>query len=394
MTTRPLTPPPASFHEFDRISMEIGRHSLAVLVLSVASVVLMKQLQTWKDMSRISDEPVVLATGGAGFIGSHIVVELLNNGFSVVVIDNLVNALKGNDGGPKPESLRRVEKITNKTVTFYNVDLLDIDALKSVFLKHNIVCVIHFAALKAVGESCEIPLTYYKNNVMGSINLLEVMKEFNVKKLLFSSSATVYGLPQKLPLTEDHPTGQGCTNPYGKTKYFIEEILQDLCASDKTWSVVALRYFNPIGAHKSGLIGEDPNGIPSNLMPYIAQVATGKRAELKVYGNDYDTLDGTGVRDYIHIVDLAEGHISGMKKVMDKAFSGWRVYNLGTGTGYSVLQIVHEFESASGKKVPYSIVERRPGDVASSYADPTRAKKELQWTAKRTLSDMCKFTKV
>lgn len=372
--------------------MEIGRQSIAVLLLSVASVVLVRQLQTWKDMSRISDDPVVLATGGAGFIGSHIVVELLNNGFNVVVIDNFVNALKGQDGGLKPESLRRVEKITNKTITFYDVDLLDVAALRTVFSKHNIICVIHLAALKAVGESCEIPLTYYKNNVGGSINLLEVMKEFNVKKLLFSSSATVYGLPQKLPLTEDHPIGQGCTNPYGKTKYFIEEILQDLCASDKTWSVVALRYFNPIGAHSSGLIGEDPNGIPNNLMPFIAQVATGKRSELKVYGNDYDTVDGTGVRDYIHIVDLAEGHISGMKKVMDEQFNGWRVYNLGTGAGFSVLDLVNEFQKASGKKIPYQIVERRPGDIASSFADPSRAKKELGWTAKRNLSDMCKDT--
>lgn len=343
-------------------------------------------------MSRISDDPVVLVTGGAGFIGSHVIVELLSNGFNVVVIDNLVNALKGQDGGEKPESIRRVEKITNKTVTFYDVDLLNVSALKGVFQKHNIVCVIHLAALKAVGESCEIPLTYYKNNVGGSINLLEVMKEFNVKKLLFSSSSTVYGLAQKLPLTEDHPTGQGCTNPYGKTKYFIEEILQDLSASDKTWSIISLRYFNPIGAHKSGLIGEDPNGIPNNLMPFIAQVATGKRSELKVFGNDYDTPDGTGVRDYIHVVDLAEGHISGMRKLMDKNFGGWRVYNLGTGAGFSVLQLVNEFKIASGKNVPYTIVERRPGDVASSYADPSRAKAELGWVAKRTLTDMCQDT--
>ena len=343
-------------------------------------------------MSLLSSEPVVLATGGAGFIGSHIVVELLNNGFHVVVIDNLINALKGQDGGSKPESLRRVEKITNKAVTFYDIDLLDKEALKTVFRKHNIVCVIHLAALKAVGESCEVPLTYYKNNVGGSINLLEVMKEFNVKKLLFSSSATVYGIPQNLPLTEDHPTGQGCTNPYGKTKFFVEEILQDLCASDKTWSVVALRYFNPIGAHESGLIGEDPNGIPNNLMPFVAQVATGKRTELKVFGNDYDTVDGTGVRDYIHIVDLAEGHVSGLRKVMDSTFSGWRVYNLGTGAGFSVLQLVNAFQAASGKTIPFKIVERRPGDIASSYADSTRAKKELNWTAKRSLSNMCEDT--
>ncbi|XP_066999419.1 UDP-glucose 4-epimerase isoform X2 [Anabrus simplex] len=330
--------------------------------------------------------PTVLVTGGAGFVGSHTVVELLNNGYEVVVVDNLVNVYKGD--GTLPVSLKRVEEITHKKVLFYNVDLLNPVLLEEVFRMHKIDCVMHFAALKAVGESVQIPLTYYKNNVTGSIILLEVMKKCNVKKLVYSSSATVYGTPQSLPLTEEHPTGQGCTNPYGKSKYFVEEMIKDLVFSDESWSAISLRYFNPVGAHESGRIGEAPSGIPNNLMPYIAQVAVGTREKLKIFGNDYDTPDGTGVRDYIHIYDLAVGHIDALKKLLEPSFSRWKVYNLGTGTGYSVLDVIKAFEEASGKKIAYEIAPRRPGDIASSYADAQLAKKELNWVARKTLLDM------
>ncbi|XP_049789882.1 UDP-glucose 4-epimerase isoform X1 [Schistocerca nitens] len=332
----------------------------------------------------------ILVTGGAGYVGSHTVIELLNSGYEVVVVDNLVNACQGKDG--QPEALKRVEKITGKKVTFYNVDLLKLDELDKVFSAHPVSLVMHFAALKAVGESVSLPLAYYKNNVSGSIILLEVMKSHGVKKLVYSSSATVYGTPQSLPLTEDHPTGQGCTNPYGKSKYFVEEILKDLVISDKEWSVVSLRYFNPVGAHKSGHIGEDPSGIPNNLMPYISQVAVGRRPSLSVYGSDYETPDGTGVRDYIHIEDLALGHIAAAKLLLSSLSGQFKVYNLGTGRGNSVLEVIKAFEEASGRKIPYTICPRRPGDIAASYADASLANKELGWTASKTLHDMCADT--
>ncbi|GFG30627.1 hypothetical protein Cfor_10527 [Coptotermes formosanus] len=323
----------------------------------------------------------VLVTGGAGYVGSHSVVELLNQGFKVVVVDNLVNA--------SSECLKRVEEITGKEVICILVDLCDKHGLDKVFTDHKIDCVIHFAALKAVGESVSVPLTYYRNNVGGTLTLLEVMKAHNVKKIVYSSSATVYGTPQTLPLTEDHPTGSGCTSPYGKSKYFVEQILMDLVKSDETWSAISLRYFNPVGAHESGKIGEDPKGIPNNIMPYIAQVAVGRRKDLKVFGNDYNTPDGTGVRDYVHIQDLATGHIAATNMILSPNFCGWKVYNLGTGSGLSVLQLVKAFEEASGQKVPCEIVGRRAGDIDASYADVSLAKKELQWQATKGVLDMC-----
>ncbi|KAJ9589666.1 hypothetical protein L9F63_017110, partial [Diploptera punctata] len=325
---------------------------------------------------------VILVTGGAGYVGSHSVVQLLLQGYQVVVVDNLVNSSK--------ECLKRVEEISGKEVTSYIVDLCNREQLDEVFRKHNFDCVLHFAALKAVGESVAIPLTYYRNNIGGTVTLLEVMKDHGVKKIVYSSSATVYGTPQKLPLTEEHPTGIGCTNPYGRSKYFVEEILKDLIASDKSWAAISLRYFNPVGAHESGRIGEDPKGIPNNIMPYIAQVAIGRRKDLKIFGNDYNTPDGTGVRDYVHIHDLAVGHIAATEKILEPNFSGFKVYNLGTGSGFSVLQLVKAFEEASGQKVPYEIVGRRPGDIDASYADASLAKKELNWEAKKNVVDMCK----
>nr|CAD7431867.1 unnamed protein product [Timema monikensis] len=294
-----------------------------------------------------------------------------------------------NESSSDTECLRRVQEITGKKLKFHQVDILKKEELDTIFETYDIDCVMHFAALKAVGESVQLPLLYYKNNVSGSINLFEVMNKHNVKKLLYSSSATVYGTPQKLPLTENHPTGLGCTNPYGKSKYFVEEILKDLVTSDKSWSVISLRYFNPVGAHESGLIGEDPQGVPNNLMPYIAQVAVGRRPDLKVYGNDYDTPDGTGVRDYIHIQDLAVGHLDAAKKLLSPSFSGFKAYNLGTGSGLSVLQLVKAFEEASGRKIPYEIVGRREGDIAYCYSDASLAKRELGWEAKKGLKEMC-----
>ncbi|XP_076174600.1 UDP-galactose 4'-epimerase [Ptiloglossa arizonensis] len=329
----------------------------------------------------------VLVTGGAGYIGSHTVLELLEADFKVVVIDNCSNAYKG-DNDNKPECLLRVEKLINKKITFVCCDVTVIDELRDVFKKYTFNCVIHFAALKAVGESCEKPLEYYKTNVGGTLNLLKVMTEYKVKHLIYSSSATVYGTPEKLPLVEDMNTGN-CTNPYGKTKYMVEEILKDLCASDKSWSIISLRYFNPVGAHPSGQIGEDPNGIPNNLMPYIAQVSVGKREMLYVYGNDYDTPDGTGIRDYIHIIDLAVGHVKAMIYQKTRNPTGFKAINLGTGKGYSVLEVIHAFEKASGRKIPYKIVERRPGDIATSYADANIANKELGWQATKNIDDMC-----
>lgn len=319
----------------------------------------------------------VLVTGGAGYIGSHTCVELLGAGYEVIVVDNLSNSSE--------KSIERVKKITGKDLKFYKVDLLDRAALEEIFSKNNIDSVIHFAGLKAVGESVSIPLRYYENNISGTVILLEVMQKFNVKTLVFSSSATVYGDPAKLPITEDFPNK--ATNPYGRTKLMIEEILRDLYTSDNSWDIAILRYFNPVGAHSSGLIGENPNGIPNNLMPYITQVAVGKREQLSVFGNDYPTHDGTGVRDYIHVVDLSIGHLKALEKLKTKP--GVVTYNLGTGNGYSVLDIVKAFSKASGKNIPYKIVERRPGDIAACYADPSKAKEEMNWQAEKGIDEMC-----
>lgn len=320
----------------------------------------------------------ILVTGGAGFIGSHTCVELLNAGYDVVVVDNLCNSSE--------KSLQRVEKITGKKVTFYKADILDKEALDKIFDEEKIEAVIHFAGLKAVGESVQKPLEYYQNNISGTLILTDVMRNHGVKNIIFSSSATVYGNPQFIPITEECPKGT-CTNPYGWTKSMLEQILTDIQYADKEWNVILLRYFNPIGAHKSGLMGENPNGIPNNLMPYITQVAVGKLKELGVFGNDYDTPDGTGVRDYIHVVDLAIGHVKALKKIEEKA--GLCVYNLGTGVGYSVLDIVKNFEEATGVKIPYKIKERRAGDIATCYADATKAKEELGWVAERGIKEMC-----
>ncbi len=319
----------------------------------------------------------ILLTGGAGYIGSHTAVELIEAGYDVVIADNYSNS--------KEDVIDRIEKIVNKKVTAYDVDFTDYKAVDKLFEKEDIDAVIHFAGLKAVGESCSIPLKYYENNIGSTLTLLDVMKKHDVNNIVFSSSATVYGVPKEVPLREDMPTS--CTNPYGWTKYMIEQILKDVAMATPKMSVVILRYFNPIGAHSSGLIGEDPNGIPNNLMPYITQVATGKLPELSVYGNDYNTKDGTGVRDYIHVVDLAKGHL----KAIEYSFKnrGVEVFNLGTGKGYSVLEIVEAFEKANMVKVPYTIVERRPGDVAECYADPSKAEAVLGWRAEKTLEQMC-----
>ena len=319
----------------------------------------------------------ILATGGAGYIGSHTCLELLQAGYEVVVVDNLSNS--------KQESLNRVEKITGRSLSFCRVDLLDKPALAEVFRKHSFDVVIHFAGLKAVGESTQIPLRYYHNNITGTLILCEVMQEFGVRKIVFSSSATVYGNPEKVPITEDFPLSP--TNPYGRTKLVIEEILRDLYVADPDWQIALLRYFNPVGAHESGQIGEDPNGIPNNLFPYIAQVAVGKLKELRVFGNDYPTPDGTGVRDYIHIVDLSRGHLKALEKLRNKP--GLVTLNLGTGRGYSVLEAIAAFTKACGKPIPYRIVARRPGDVASCYADPSLARRELDWEATKGLMEMC-----
>ncbi len=322
----------------------------------------------------------VLVTGGAGYIGSHTCVEMLNAGYDVIVVDNLDNS--------SDESLKRVEKITGKTVKFYKADVRDKKALSKIFKKNNIEAVIHFAGLKAVGESVREPVMYYDNNLINTLSLVEVMNEFNVKKIVFSSSATVYGVAKEMPLKEGMPTG--AINPYGRTKLFIEHILSDLYVSDNEWSVVLLRYFNPIGAHKSGTIGEDPKGIPNNLMPYISQVAVGKLEKLHVFGNDYNTVDGTGVRDYIHVVDLAKGHV----KAVDYALKnkGCEAINLGTGNGTSVLELRDAFVKASGVDVPYVIDPRRPGDPDEVYADANKAKELLGWTAELGIEEMCEDT--
>lgn len=319
----------------------------------------------------------ILVTGGAGYIGSHTCVELLNHDYEVVVLDNFSNSSK--------ESLNRVETITGKSVQLYEGDIADADMLKKIFSTEAIDAVIHFAGLKAVGESVEKPLEYYTNNISGTLVMLDVMRKFNVKNIVFSSSATVYGVPETVPIREDFPLS--ATNPYGRTKLMLEEIFRDLYVSDSEWNIVLLRYFNPIGAHESGTIGEDPNGIPNNLLPYITKVSVGELPMLNVFGDDYDTPDGTCIRDYIHVVDLAKGHVLALKKITEQV--GIREYNLGTGTGYSVLDVIKNFEIASGAKVPYQIAPRRAGDVAMCYADATRAKEELGFVAEFDIKRMC-----
>ncbi len=320
----------------------------------------------------------ILVTGGAGYIGSHTCVELLNAGYEIVVVDNLCNS--------SAKSLEVVEEITHKKVKFYETDLLDRAGLEEIFQKESIDAVIHFAGLKAVGESVQKPLEYYSNNLTGSLTLCDVMRKYGVKNIIFSSSATVYGNPAFIPITEECPKGE-ITNPYGQTKGMLEQILTDIHVSDPEWNVVLLRYFNPIGAHPSGKMGEDPKGIPNNLVPYIAQVAVGKLDKLRVFGNDYDTPDGTGVRDYIHVVDLAIGHVKAIEKLKDK--EGVSIYNLGTGRGYSVLEVLHAYEKACGKTLPYEIKPRRAGDIATCYADPAKARQELGWSAERGIEQMC-----
>ncbi|MFE0565567.1 UDP-glucose 4-epimerase GalE [Priestia megaterium] len=320
----------------------------------------------------------ILVTGGAGYIGSHTCVELLNAGHEIVIVDNFSNS--------KPESLKRITELTKKEYKFYEVDLLDKKALETVFCENQIDAVIHFAGFKAVGESVEIPLHYYYNNITGTLILCEVMKKYDVKKMVFSSSATVYGFPKHVPITEDFPLA--ATNPYGRTKLMIEEILKDLHYSDNNWSIALLRYFNPIGAHESGRMGEDPNGIPNNLMPYINQVAIGKLDKLNVFGSDYDTHDGTGVRDYIHVIDLAKGHLKALEKIIST--TGIDAFNLGTGVGYSVLDVIKNFEHVTSQKIAYSFTHRRSGDIDKCYADTTKSMKELGWKATKNLEDMCR----
>lgn len=319
----------------------------------------------------------VLVTGGAGYIGSHTSVELLENGYEVIIVDNLCNSDK--------IVLDKIKEITNKTPKFYEIDITDKDKLEVVFKENKIDSVIHFAALKAVGESVQKPLEYYSNNLINTLVLLELMKKYDVKKFVFSSSATVYGNPKTCPILEDFPLS--VTNPYGRTKLMVEDILRDICYSDKSMDVAILRYFNPIGAHKSGKIGEEPSGIPNNIMPYITKVAVGKLPNVNVFGNDYDTLDGTGVRDYIHVVDLANGHVKALEKLNQNP--GLITYNLGTGNGYSVLQLIEAVKKASGRDIPYKFTERREGDIATCYADPSKAKSELGWEAKYELDEMC-----
>ena len=322
----------------------------------------------------------VLVTGGAGYIGSHTCVELLSSGYEVIIVDNLNNS--------REESIKRIEEITGNEVSFYKVDLLDRSGLERVFQQTTVDAVIHFAGLKAVGESVDKPLAYYKNNVNGSLVLFEVMAVHGVKNLVFSSSATVYGDPASLPITEEFPLQ--ASNPYGWCKIMIEQILRDLYSADPSLNIALLRYFNPVGAHPSGRIGEDPKDIPNNLVPYVSQVAVGKLEELQVFGNDYPTIDGTGVRDYIHVMDLAAGHIKALEKLASNP--GLVTYNLGTGRGYSVLEMVKAFEKASGKKIPYKIVARRAGDIASCYADPSKAEREMSWKATRGIDEMCEDT--
>lgn len=320
----------------------------------------------------------ILVTGGAGYIGSHTCVELTEEGYEVVIVDNLYNASE--------KAVERIKEITGKDVVFYRADIRDYNAMNDIFAKEKPEAVIHFAGMKAVGESVSKPMEYYENNIGGTLTLCKAMRENGCKNMIFSSSATVYGDPAFIPITEECPKGV-CTNPYGWTKHMLEQILTDIQTSDPEWNVILLRYFNPIGAHKSGLIGEDPKGIPNNLLPYVAQVAIGKLECVGVFGNDYDTPDGTGVRDYIHVVDLAKGHVKAIRKLMEKP--GVKIYNLGTGKGYSVLDVIKAFEKACGKKIPYQIKERRPGDIATCYSDATLAKEELGWEAEYGMDEMC-----
>lgn len=320
----------------------------------------------------------ILVTGGAGYIGSHTCVELTEEGYEVVIVDNLYNASE--------KAVERIKEITGKDVVFYRADIRDYNAMNDIFAKEKPEAVIHFAGMKAVGESVSKPMEYYENNIGGTLTLCKAMRENGCKNMIFSSSATVYGDPAFIPITEECPKGV-CTNPYGWTKHMLEQILTDIQTSDPEWNVILLRYFNPIGAHKSGLIGEDPKGIPNNLLPYVAQVAIGKLECVGVFGNDYDTPDGTGVRDYIHVVDLAKGHVKAVRKLMEKP--GVKIYNLGTGKGYSVLDVIKAFEKACGKKIPYQIKERRPGDIATCYSDATLAKEELGWEAEYGMDEMC-----
>ena len=322
----------------------------------------------------------ILLPGGAGYIGSHTAIELLNEGKEIIIIDNFSNS--------KKEVIDKIKQITGKDFKLYEMDYQDREKLEKVFEENEIEAVLNFAGFKAVGESLQKPIEYYTNNISGALVLLDTMRKYGVKKFIFSSSATVYGDPETIPITEDCKTG-GTTNPYGTTKLFIEQILKDIYNSDNTWDICILRYFNPVGAHESGLIGEEPNGIPNNLMPYVVRVASKQLKELSVFGNDYDTPDGTGVRDYIHVVDLAKGHVKALEK-LDKEQQGLFIYNLGTGKGYSVLDMVKAFEKATGRDVPYKIAPRRPGDIATCYADPKKAKEELGWEATKTLEDMCK----
>lgn len=319
----------------------------------------------------------ILVTGGAGFIGSHAAVELLENGYDIVVVDNLSNS--------QMESIERVKELTGKDFPFYKTDLLELEELEGIFSRHQIQSVMHFAGLKAVGESVAMPLAYYHNNITGTLNLCAAMNKYGVKNLVFSSSATVYGNPVRVPIDESFPLS--ATNPYGRTKLMIEEILRDLHVSDPSWRIAILRYFNPIGAHESGRIGENPQGIPNNLMPYITQVAVGKREQLQVFGNDYETHDGTGVRDYIHVVDLVKGHLKALEYL--EKHEGVEMFNLGTGTGYSVLDLVNSFSEATSKEIPYKVIDRRPGDIGVCYADPEKAKTVLGWKAEKNLKEMC-----
>lgn len=322
----------------------------------------------------------ILVTGGTGYIGSHTSVDLIENGYDVIIVDNLSNS--------KIEVLDRIHQITGKKPKFYKADLTNRAELEQVFSENEFSAIIHFAGLKAVAESVKYPLKYYRNNLIGSITLFELMEKYGIKNIVFSSSATVYGTTAKVPFSEDSPLG--AVNPYGRTKLMIEDILRDMYTADPTYAIAILRYFNPVGAHPSGLIGEDPNGIPNNLMPYMAMVAAGSLPKLYVYGNDYDTTDGTGVRDYIHVMDLSAGHIKALEKILSSP--GLYTYNLGTGRGYSVLEMIHAFEAASGRQIPYEIVDRRPGDIAVSYADVSKAERELGWKAKYSIQDMCADT--
>ncbi|KAJ9577655.1 hypothetical protein L9F63_005735, partial [Diploptera punctata] len=335
--------------------------------------------------NKMTNWNTVFVTGGAGYIGSHCIVELLEAGYQVIAVDNFANSVNGQQG--EAPSLKRVEQITGKKITFYQCDLLDKPRLEQIFNEHTIDCVIHFAAMKAVGESMQVPLLYYKNNMIGTINLLEVMKAHGCYQLVFSSSCTVYGNPDTLPITEDHPTGN-ITNVYGRTKYFIEQMLKDISAAEKNWNIISLRYFNPVGAHPSGLIGEDPTKAFTNLMPYMAQVAIGNKPSLTIFGGDYDTIDGTGVRDYIHVMDLASGHVAALNKLKNEHLR-LKTYNLGTGEGVSVLQLLRTFEAVTKTMVPFEIQARRTGDIVSMYANTSLAERELGWKSKYTLEQMC-----